>query len=302
MSAPNYRTDFAPQTGTPVELADGVVRVTAPNRGPYTFTGTNSFLLGGADVAVLDPGPDDTAHFDALIAAIAGRRVAAIVLTHTHADHCALVPRLQKATGAPLLSGGPHRFSRRPGWRERLMLGRGHGFRLRPDTTLVDGQTLELDGLTLTALATPGHCVNHFAFAVDGTSMLLSGDHVMGWNSTVIASPDGNLADYLASLDKIAARRQTHYVPAHGGTISDGPGFARALKSHRLMRNEQILKALETGSKSLAQLTAAIYPRLKGRLALAARQTLLAHVEYLTERGQTGLKHGVVADRAWLLD
>ncbi|WP_404405742.1 MBL fold metallo-hydrolase [Pelagibacterium halotolerans] len=295
-----YQTDFDPQTGTPVPVGAGIVRLTAPNTGPYTFTGTNSFILGGSEVMVLDPGPDDPVHLEAIMTAIGGRPVAGILLTHTHPDHCALVPRLQSRTGAPLLSGGPHRHSRPPTWRESLMRRRGIGFRLKPDTVLWDGQPLELDGLTLTAIATPGHCANHFAFAVEGTRMLLSGDHVMGWNSTLIASPDGKLSDYFASLDKVIALHQTRYVPAHGGEIADGRAFAKALKAHRMMRNDQILDVLSAGPLSLRQITAAIYPQLRGRLAYAARQTVLAHLEYLAETGMVALKRGAFSVRAWL--
>ncbi|MCD7059348.1 MBL fold metallo-hydrolase [Pelagibacterium xiamenense] len=300
MPTQQYSTDFDPQRGTPVAVADGIVRVTAPNAGPYTFTGTNSFVLGREEVMILDPGPDSPSHLQALLSAIGGRRVAGILLTHTHPDHCALVPRLQSATGAPLLSGGPHRYSRKPTLSESLMRRKGIGFRLKPDTTLWDGQPLELDGLTLTAVATPGHCANHFAFAVEGTRLLLSGDHVMGWNSTLIASPDGRLSDYFASLDKVIALHQTRFVPAHGGEIADGRGFAKALKAHRMMRNSQIVDALGTGPQSLRQITAAIYPQLRGRLALAAQQTVLAHLEYLADKDAISLKRGIFGVRAWL--
>lgn len=278
--------DFDPQTGTPVPVAKGLMRITAPNSGPYTFTGTNSFIVGDGPVAILDPGPDDDGHFKALLDAVDGREIAAIVLTHTHRDHCAIVPRLRAATGAPVWFAGQHRPSRRPMGLERRVFARSPASQLAPDRVIRDGDRLFFGSTTLEAIATPGHCANHTAFAVEGAGAVLTGDHLMGWSSTIVASPDGNLADYLASIDKLLARRETLYIPAHGGEITNGPEFARAIKTHRLMRNGQILQALASGSKSLSRLTRMIYPQLSGRLRMGARQTLLAHAEYLAEKGQ----------------
>src|SRR3569833_1265591 len=216
-------TRFEPQTGQLVEVAAGIGRVTAPNSGPYTFTGTNSFIIGTERVAVLDPGPDDPRHLAALRAAIAGRPVLAILLTHTHHDHSASAARMKQETGAPLWFGGPHRLSRPRHWLEINTLAGDCDWGLTPDRTLRDGDVAEIDGVGLTAITTPGHCANHLCFGVRDSDMLLSGDHVMGWNSTLVAVPDGSMADYMASLKKAINLPKRRYVPAHGGPIDDGP-------------------------------------------------------------------------------
>jgi len=286
MSTPAYQTEFAPQTGSPVAVAEGIVRVTAPNGGPYTFTGTNSFLLGRRDLAVLDPGPDDARHLDALLAAIGGRRVTAILLTHTHKDHCGLARRLGAATGAPLWFGGRHRLSRPLRPLEINPLAGSCDWTLAPDRLLGDRERFFAGDLELEALATPGHCANHFAFGVPGTPFLFSGDHVMGWSSTLVAVPDGSMADYMASLGRLLATDYRTYLPAHGGPIADGPAFARALRTHREMRNGQIVSAVRAGARSIGDLLGQIYPGLSLPLRRAARMTLTAHVEALAARGE----------------
>lgn len=281
----SFDTDFRADPGVPAEVLPGVVRVTAGNAGPYTFTGTNSFILGTERVAVLDPGPDDPAHLTALVAAIAGRPVEAILLTHTHKDHSAGVQALREATGAPLWFAGPHRLSRAPHLLELNALARECDWDLMPDRTFFDGEQFGIGGIGFTAIATPGHCANHMCYGVDGTGWLLSGDHIMGWNSTLIAVPDGSMADYFASLEKIIALPYAHYAPAHGGPIADGPAYARALLAHRQLRNRQIEEAVGSGATRVAQLLEKIYPALTGKLRRAAAFTLQAHIEYLASQG-----------------
>jgi glyoxylase-like metal-dependent hydrolase (beta-lactamase superfamily II) len=281
----SFDTDFRADPGVPAEVLPGVVRVTAPNAGPYTFTGTNSFILGTASAAVLDPGPDDPAHRAALLAAIAGRPVEAILLTHTHKDHSAGAKALREATGAPLWFAGPHRLSRAPHLLELNALARECDWDLVPDRTFFDGEQFGIGGISFTAIATPGHCANHMCYGIDGTGWLLSGDHIMGWNSTLVAVPDGSMADYLASLEKIIALPYVHYAPAHGGPIADGPAYARALLAHRQLRNRQIDEAVKSGATRVAQLLERIYPALTGKLRRAAAFTLQAHIEYLAAQG-----------------
>lgn len=285
--------DFDPQTGMAVPVIDGVVRVTAPNSGPYTFTGTNSYIVGDTEVAVIDPGPDDAAHLHALETAIGGRRVVAIILTHTHRDHCGLARTLMARTGAPLWSGGPHRLSRPLRRFEFNPFSRAGDFGLVPQRVLGDGERIAIDGIGIDVVATPGHCANHLSFAIAGTPLLIVGDHVMGWSSTVIAAPDGDLGAYLASLDTVIGLPQTRYASGHGAEIANGREFSRALKEHRLMRNGQLLALVAKGPIRLSAACKAIYPGLEGRLGLAARRTLLSHAEYLDARGRLRMRRGI---------
>lgn len=289
-SAPGFSTVFAPHTGQPIPVAPGILRVTAPNAGTFTFKGTNSYIVGEGRVAIVDPGPDDDSHLQALLAAAGGREIVAILLTHTHADHCALVPKLAARTGAPVWSAGPHRPSRPLKWFEKPFYKAGMA--IAPDRLLSDGERLDIDGLALTVLATPGHCANHIAFDCPAQNLTLIGDHLMGWNSTVVASPDGNLADYLASLDAVAALEPRRLLSGHGGEIADGAAYAQAMRTHRLMRNGQILDMLKAGPLSLKALAARIYPDIPVKVRMGATRTLLSHAEYLAQRGDITLRYG----------
>ncbi len=288
-----FDTDFDPETGRAVPVAPSVVRVTAPNAGPFTFKGTNTFLVGDGRVLLLDPGPDDPAHLVALRQALGGRPVEAIVLTHTHRDHTALVRRLGAEIGAPLWFGGRHRASRPRRRFEIDPVAADSDWTLEPDRVLADGDRITAGGVTLEVVATPGHCANHLAFGLAGTPWLLTGDHIMGWNSTLVPVPDGSMDDYLRSLEKVIGLAWRHYLPAHGGAILDGPAHARALLAHRELRNAQVVAAVEAGASSLDALQRSIYPALGLPLRAAARMTLKAHVEYLADRGRIGLAGGL---------
>lgn len=288
----SFNTTFDAETGHPVTVAPGLVRITAPNAGPYTFKGTNSFIVGHDRVAVIDPGPDDGPHLAALVGAIAGRPVDAIILTHTHIDHSALVPKLRTATGAPVWSGGKHQLSRTRRLFEVNAVGGESDWGLTPDRVLTDGEQLAIDGVALEAITTPGHCANHLAFGFSGTPWLLTGDHIMGWNSTLVSVPDGSMADYLHSLEKVIGLGYARYVPAHGGVIEDGPDYARALLAHRQERNRQVVAAVNGGARKIRDLLAPIYPQLALPLHGAALMTLKAHVEYLVDRGLIGATYG----------
>ncbi len=288
---------FDPETGTAVPVGLGVVRVTAPNASAYTFTGTNSYLVGTEELFLIDPGPDLPAHATALERAIAGRPVVAILLTHTHRDHSALARRLAGRLDVPVWSGGRHRPSRprRPfeldwvGWRSDR--------RLVPDRVLRDGETVQAGEVGLEVVATPGHCANHLAFGVVGTEMLFSGDHVMGWNSTLVPVPDGSMAAYLASLERLLPLPYRRYLPGHGGPIADGPAQASALLRHRAARNLQIVAAVAAGATTLRALLTRIYPNLAPKVRPAALMTLRAHLEYLADRGDLTLHHGPLGPR-----
>ncbi|WP_172122636.1 MBL fold metallo-hydrolase [Devosia sp. 919] len=295
-----FERSFDPQTGKAVAVAPGLMRVTAPNASPYTFTGTNSFLVGHEQLALIDPGPDDSAHRAALEQAIAGRPVSAIILTHTHRDHSAGAAQLAAELNAPLWFGGAHRLSRplRPG--ETNALRRSSDWELQPDRVLRDGETILAGDLELLVHTTPGHCANHLAFGLAGTDTVLTGDHVMGWNSTLVASPDGSMAHYLESLEKLIALPYRRYVPAHGGPIEDGPSYARALLAHRQERNRQIIAAVEQGARSIPAIVRALYPDVSLPVRRAAAMTVGAQLEYLADLGRLRLRSGLLGLRVSL--
>ncbi|MHA6729436.1 MBL fold metallo-hydrolase [Devosia sp. A369] len=288
----SFDRDFDPQTGHAVPVAPGITRVTAPNASAYTFTGTNSFLLGHERLALVDPGPIDPTHWAALTRAIAGRPVDAIVLSHTHKDHSAAAAQMARALDAPLWFGGQHRLSRPLRRFERNPIRNSCDWDLVPDRILVDGETITAGDLAITVHTTPGHCANHLAFSAG--DILLSGDHVMGWNSTLVSVPDGSMADYFASLDKVIALPCHRYVPAHGGPIADGPTYATALRAHRQLRNQQVLAAVHAGARTVPAIVATIYPAQPLPVRRAAGMTITAHVEYLEGLGQLRVRRSLL--------
>jgi glyoxylase-like metal-dependent hydrolase (beta-lactamase superfamily II) len=296
-ASPAYNREFDAQVGTQIMVAEGVGRITAPNASPYTFTGTNSFLVGHQRLALIDPGPENKAHDAALLAVIGERPVDAIILTHTHRDHSAAAASLAKRLGAPLWFGGRHRLSRPLRRFERNLIRRSSDWDLVPDRTLVDGETVMAGDIELIVHATPGHCANHLAFGIAGTDMLLTGDHVMGWNSTLVSTPDGSMADYFASLDKLIALPYRRYFPAHGGPIEDGPAYATALRAHRRMRNRQIIEAVKAGARTPLAVVGRIYPQQPPKVRLAALMTINAHIEFLEERGEILVRRGILGTR-----
>lgn len=297
LPAPHFDTAVRPEVGKPVELAPGLIRITAPNASAYTFTGTNSFLIGKKKLALVDPGPDDASHLEALDHALAGRPLTAILLTHTHRDHSAAAAKLAARYGAPLWFGGQHRLSRPLRRFERNPIKNSCDWDLVPDRTLIDGETIAAGDMTVTVHTTPGHCANHIAFGLSEAGILLSGDHVMGWNSTLVSVPDGSMADYFASLEKVIALPYRHFHAAHGGPIADGPAHAVALKGHRQMRNEQLLAAVGNGAKTLGAVVKAIYPTQPAKIRIAARMTMAAHVEYLEALGKLKVTRGIFGMR-----
>lgn len=292
---------FGAEPGVMVEIAPGIARVTAPNASAYTFTGTNSYLLGTHDLILVDPGPDLVQHLTALATAVGERRVLAIVLTHTHKDHSALARQAATRFNAPIWFAGRHRRSRKRRLLEIDPIAKSCDWALRPDIALVDGDKLAAGDLQIEVIATPGHCANHIALGLSGTPYILTGDHVMGWNSTLVAVPDGSMRDYFNSLDRVIAAPYSHYLPGHGGPIVDGPAYTRALKAHREMRNRQILEILTEGPAKIAKLLDGIYPQYRGVSRFAAGMTLNAHLEYLAQRGEILLYHGLFKNRAQLV-
>lgn len=281
----DFKTDFEPRHGEAIEVAPGVARVTASNGGPFTFHGTNSYVVGTRDLAVIDPGPEDTAHFDALLRAIDGRPVTAILVSHTHRDHSPLARRLAERTGAPMLGEGPHRAARPLNIGETNPLDASADTAFRPDRALADDGVTEGDGWRLRAVATPGHAANHLAFALEGTGILFSADHVMAWSTTIVAPPDGSMADYMASLDRLLERDDRLYLPGHGGPVTNPAAFVRGLRTHRKLRERAILERVAQGDRRIRDIVAAIYRDTDPRLHGAAGLSVLAHLEDLCARG-----------------
>ncbi len=279
-----FNREFDPRHGEAVELMPGVRHVTAANSGPFTFAGTNTFLVGTSELALIDPGPDDPNHFEALRRAIGGARVTHILVSHTHRDHSAGTERLKALTGARVLAAGPHAFARPPHEGEERPIEAAGDTDFTPDATLADGATVEVSGARLQAIATPGHTVNHVALALLEEGVLFSGDHVMGWSTTIVAPPDGAMTAYMASLDRLLARPERRYLPSHGGEISDGPRYVAALKGHRTEREAAILNAIRRGDRTIPEIVSAVYQGLDSRLAPAAALSTLAHLEDLIAR------------------
>ena len=281
-------TPFEPRHGEAVPVAPGVVRLTAPNPGPFTGPGTNSYLVGEGTLAVVDPGPADEGHLAALLRAIDGRPVSHILVTHTHADHSPLARVLAERTGAIVCAEGPHRAARplREGEAHAMDASVDRAF--APDRALADGERVEGDGWAFETVLTPGHTANHAAFALEG-GPLLSGDHVMAWSTTIVAPPDGAMRPYMRSLDRLIERREAGrdalYLPGHGGPVWRPGRFVKALRAHRLMREGAITERVLKGDRTIPAMVRAIYRTTDPRLHGAAALSVLAHLEELVARG-----------------
>jgi glyoxylase-like metal-dependent hydrolase (beta-lactamase superfamily II) len=279
----NRTLNLAPGVVDPV--VPGVRRVLVNNPGPFTFKGTLSYIVGRGKVAIIDPGPADAAHAAALLDAVRGETVTHIIVTHTHRDHSPGAAALKAATGAPTFGEGPHRLSRDLFIGETARLDAGGDLDFVPDRRIAGGDVIEGDGFALEAIATPGHTANHLAFALKGTDVLFSGDHVMGWSTSIVAPPDGCMSDYMASLHRVAARPETVYLAGHGDVIRDAPDFVVKYIAHRHGREASILHRLGKGETDIPTLVRTIYIGLDPRLAGAAALSTLAHLEDLTARG-----------------
>src|SRR5947209_9280861 len=260
------------------QLERGVTRVLAHNPSAFTYFGTQTYLIGDAEVAVIDPGPDVPEHIEALEQAIAGRRVAAIMCTHTHRDHSPAARVLAERTGAPVVGCAPLALQT-VGPRADASFD----FDYVPERVLADGEQLDVDGEPLTVVATPGHTSNHLCFAYRGA--LFTGDHVMGWSTTVVVPPDGDMAAYMGSLDKLRRRDDRIYYPAHGPAVTNPQQYVRHLVGHRLQREQQILTLVRERPRPIPDIVANAYPALDPRLIAAAGGSVHAHLLDLERRG-----------------
>ncbi|MFQ6552086.1 MBL fold metallo-hydrolase [Aestuariibius insulae] len=277
-----------PGIGQSVEVAKDIRWIIAPNPSPMTFWGTNSYLIGRTDLAIVDPGPEDPAHLEALLAAVGpGQRISHILVTHSHLDHSPLARPLADRTGAPVLAFGPSEAGRRPVM-ERLaeagLAGGGEGIdaAFQPDRRLADGDTVSGPDWMIEAVHTPGHLSNHLCFAVG--DVLLTGDHVMGWASSLVSPPDGDLTAFMASCEKLRGRSDKLYLPGHSAPIEDPAARLDWLITHRRAREAQIRNALSSGAQSVRDIARAVYTDTPAALLPAAERNVFAHLIDMVER------------------
>lgn len=291
--------DFA--WGRRDQVSPLIQRVIAENPGPFTFTGTGTYIVGrdapGAHVVVIDPGPPDDRHLQALRAAMAGRTVSHVLVTHTHRDHSPLARPFAEATRAPILAARPPvTVTHASGPSEE-----GDDEAFAPDIELTGGEIIAGDGWTIEAMATPGHASNHMAFVLKEENALFCGDHVMGWSTTVVAPPDGDMSDYMASLDAVIARDFTTLWPTHGAPVTDPAPFLAAYLAHRIAREDQVLARLVAGDRRIAEMIPVLYAAVDQRLWPAASLSILAHLIKLVRDGRVVAEPETTLDAAYSL-
>ena len=272
--------EIAFEYGRTDTLTPLIRRVVAKNPSAFTFHGTGTYIVGRGEVAVIDPGPALDAHVQALLAAVEGERVSHILITHTHLDHSPAARALQAATGAPTYGFGPH------GGGGDSPVEEGGDMEFVPDIVVKDGDVIRGKGWTMEAIHTPGHTSNHLCFALKEENALFSGDHVMGWSTTVVSPPDGDMRAYMASLDKLLARDEAVFWPTHGPAIREPKRFVRALAAHRRQRETQIVDCVRAGLTTIPEMVERMYAGVPRNLHAAAAHTVLAHIIHMVETGR----------------
>jgi glyoxylase-like metal-dependent hydrolase (beta-lactamase superfamily II) len=275
----NRELDF--EYGKVDELGLRIRRVIARNPSAFTFHGTGTYILGRGQVAIVDPGPELAEHVDALLDAVRGETVTHILVTHTHLDHSPAVKAVQAATGAPSYAFGPHGTRPEDGASEG-----GADYDFTPDHLVGDGDVITGNGWSVEALHTPGHCSNHLCFRLREEDALFCGDHVMGWSTSIVSPPDGNMADYMASLEKVGKFGASRYFPTHGAPIEDPEPYVKALLAHRHEREAQIMAELAAGPATIAEMVPRMYAAVDPKLYPAAARSVLAHLIHMVETGR----------------
>jgi len=276
-----FRREFSFEYGRLEPVAPGVRRIVARNPSPFTFRGTGTYVVGSGEVAVIDPGPDLAEHVEALLAGLSGERITHILITHTHRDHSPAAAALKEATGAPTYGYGPHAG----GKRGEPAVEEGADWDFLPDVTVHDGDAIAGNGWRFEAVHTPGHTSNHLCFALADSGILFSGDHVMGWSTSVISPPDGDMTAYMTSLDKLLGRSDAVYWPTHGPTIAEPHAHVRAFIDHRRERESGIIDCLAAGVGHIDGIVERLYVGLDSGLRRAAGRSVQAHLIDLMSRG-----------------
>jgi len=288
--------DMALRYGEVVEMSPLVRQVLARNPSPFTFHGTGTYIVGRGEVAVIDPGPDLPEHVNALTRALESETVTAILITHTHRDHSPAAAALAQATRAPTYGFGPH------GTRRAMPpVEEGADYAFAPDVRLTEGGEVTGRGWTLHALHTPGHTSNHLCFALPQENALFPGDHVMGWSTTVISPPDGDMRTYLDSLERLLERNDAVFYPTHGPPVHDPKPYIRALIAHRREREEAILACLERGVARIPDIVRAIYTGTPVHMHETAGCSVLAHLVHLVELGRVDCEGPLEVDGRFAL-
>lgn len=290
-NSPEFKQDFTANYGVAEPMSPLVQRVLCKNPSPYTYTGTGTYIVGNeTDVAVIDPGPNMYEHGEAILRAVGKRNITHILITHTHADHSPLAGWLKEKTGAPTYAFGPHGAGRKGGLAgEEVEAGADKNF--KPDIEIEDGTLIKGSGWTLEAIHTPGHTANHICYLLREENILFVGDHIMGWATTVISPPDGDMKDYIASLKKVLAFTPNKLAPTHGPWIDAPARFIRGIITHRRMREGQILKLLEDSPQTINALVDRMYKDIDKRLHPAAARSVLAHIIALVDDGRIDCKN-----------
>ncbi len=292
MAIPFIR-NFEFEYGRCDQLSPLVQRVIADNPGPFTYTGTGVFIIGDKNVCVIDPGPTTSAHKAALSAALQGRNVTHVLVTHHHIDHSPLAKPLANEHNCQVYGFG---LQPQPPKGGEVRLEAGDDLSFKPDIEIREGDIINGDGWTIETIHTPGHTSNHLCFALKEENTLFSGDHIMGWSTSVVSPPDGDMGDYLNSLNRIYGRHFDILRPTHGPAIREVDTFVKAYIDHRLIREEQILKAVHGGLSDIFDIVTSLYADIDKRLHPAAAHSVLSHLIYLrqtgrvTATGEDGLK------------
>ena len=282
-----YRRELEFDYGSVSQIAPGIRRVIANNPGPFTFHGTGTYILGTGNVAVIDPGPDDEEHIGAILAALDGETISHILVTHTHMDHSPGCRPLQALTGAPTYAYGPHGAGK---LEQGVQVEEGGDMDFAPDHLVKHGDIIQGGDWTVECVYTPGHTSNHMCFALQEQKALFTGDHVMGWSTSIISPPDGDMAAYMQSLELLLERDDAVYWPTHGPSIIDPKTHVRAYIAHRIEREQQILKCIDEGTHSIRDMVPLMYRDTPEFMYPAAARSVLAAMENLLRKNQ------VVAD------